>query len=248
MKTRKAISFLTAAVMAVSALPILSVSAEENTYALGDVDMDGYVTGHDAAMVSRYVLDDGYTLTEEQLTLADVNGDGAVDQADADWIFENKTYGLGELLKNGHQDVQAAYISLVLHAESSVGKKINIVEKPAVELSIGAFQIYNLKSETPEVYISENGSTEMRLLDPVKDAELYDEICRLLVFNDHRITQLEYNLLDVDMDNKITADDAYALLHMYAADSVGNDIEELFFNNGKYYIEVSSIGKSVQDE
>lgn len=241
MKTRKAISFLTAAVMAVSALPILSASAEESTYALGDVDMDGYITGHDAAMVSRYVLDESYTLTEEQLVLADVNADGAVNQADADWIYENKTYALGEILKNGCQDVQATYISLVLYADTSVDKALNIVEKPAVPLSIASFRIYNLKSDTPEVFVSESSDTELRLLDPVEDAALYDEICRLLAFRDHEITQLEYNLLDTDADNNVTADDSYALIRMYAEDSVGNDMEKTFFSNGKYYVEADSI-------
>ena len=60
---------------------------EKQIYVLGDVDMDGVVTGHDTAMVSRYVLDDTYTLTEEQLKLADVNEDGVVDQADADKLY-----------------------------------------------------------------------------------------------------------------------------------------------------------------
>ncbi len=54
---KKAISVLAAGIMALSSLPVLGVSVEE-TYALGDVDMDGVVTGHDTAMVSRYVLDD----------------------------------------------------------------------------------------------------------------------------------------------------------------------------------------------
>ena len=77
-------------------------SAEEITYALGDVDMDGVVTGHDTAMVSRYVLDDTYTLTEEQLKLADVNEDGTVDQADADKLYtEMQVYPLGDVDMNG---------------------------------------------------------------------------------------------------------------------------------------------------
>ena len=72
-----------AATLALASLPVLGVNAEETTYALGDVDMDGVVTGHDTAMVSRYVLDDTYTLTEEQLKLADVNEDGVLDVSDA---------------------------------------------------------------------------------------------------------------------------------------------------------------------
>lgn len=94
---KKVISTLAAGVMALSSLPILGVSAEE-VYALGDVDMDGVVTGHDTAMVSRYVLDDTYTLTEEQLQLADVNGDGEVNQADADILHdEMQEYALGDV-------------------------------------------------------------------------------------------------------------------------------------------------------
>jgi len=95
---KKAISVLVAGVMALSSLPVLGASAEE-TYALGDVDMDGIVTGHDTAMVSRYVLDDTYTLTEEQLQLADVNGDGEVNQADADMLHdEMQEYVLGNVV------------------------------------------------------------------------------------------------------------------------------------------------------
>ena len=65
MKIRKGISAVLAGVMALAALPVSAMSASaEGAYALGDVDMDGVVTGHDTAMVSRYVLDDTYTLTE----------------------------------------------------------------------------------------------------------------------------------------------------------------------------------------
>jgi len=95
---KKAISVLAAGVMALSSLPVLGVSAEE-IYVLGDVDMDGIVTGHDTAMVSRYVLDDTYTLTEEQLQLADVNGDGEVNQADADILYNDmQEYVLGNAI------------------------------------------------------------------------------------------------------------------------------------------------------
>ena len=95
---KKAISILAAGVMALSSLPVLGVSAEE-IYVLGDVDMDGIVTGHDTAMVSRYVLDDTYTLTEEQLQLADVNGDGEVNQADADILYNDmQEYVLGNAI------------------------------------------------------------------------------------------------------------------------------------------------------
>ena len=52
MKTKRTIASILAAVMAFSALPILSVNAAD-TAALGDVDGDGVITGHDSALVSR---------------------------------------------------------------------------------------------------------------------------------------------------------------------------------------------------
>ena len=54
MKMRKGISAVLAGVMALAALPVSAMSASaEGAYALGDVDMDGFITGHDAAMVPR---------------------------------------------------------------------------------------------------------------------------------------------------------------------------------------------------
>ena len=100
---KKVFGVCMAAVLTLSALPVCGVNAEEATYALGDVDMDGVVTGHDTAMVSRYVLDDTYTLTDEQLKLADVNEDGVVDQADADKLHhEMQVYELGDVDLNGY--------------------------------------------------------------------------------------------------------------------------------------------------
>ncbi len=47
---KKTLCAYMAAVLALASLPVLGASAEETTYALGDVDMDGVVTGHDTAM------------------------------------------------------------------------------------------------------------------------------------------------------------------------------------------------------
>ena len=100
---KKVFGVCMAAVLTLSALPVCGVNAEEATYALGDVDMDCVVTCHDTAMVSRYVLDDTYTLTDEQLKLADVNEDGVVDQADADKLHhEMQVYELGDVDLNGY--------------------------------------------------------------------------------------------------------------------------------------------------
>ena len=75
-------------------LAALPVSAA-GTAVTGDIDQDGVITGHDTAMISRYLADDAYTLTEEQLKLADINGDGTVDQTDADLLHAKEVYPLG---------------------------------------------------------------------------------------------------------------------------------------------------------
>ena len=100
---------------------------EKQIYVLGDVDMDGVVTGHDTAMVSRYVLDDTYTLTEEQLKLADVNEDGVVDQADADKLYtEMQVYSLGDIDMSGMAEVGDTSDILVYYAKVSAGQNVEL--------------------------------------------------------------------------------------------------------------------------
>ena len=100
---------------------------EKQIYVLGDVAMDGVVTGHDTAMVSRYVLDDTYTLTEEQLKLADVNEDGVVDQADADKLYtEMQVYPLGDIDMSGMAEVGDTSDILVYYAKVSAGQNVEL--------------------------------------------------------------------------------------------------------------------------
>ena len=105
MKKRKVLSFLTAAVLTVGAVPfsVIHAAAADETYVQGDVDMDGYITGHDAAMVSRYLNVDPELLSDQQKALADMNGDGVVDQSDADAIFAQKVCGLGVTFQKGER-------------------------------------------------------------------------------------------------------------------------------------------------
>lgn len=119
---KKTLSVCMAAVLALASLPVLGVSAAETTYALGDVDMDGVVTGHDTAMVSRYVLDDTYSLTDEQLQLADVNEDGVVDQADADKLYhEMQVYRLGDTDMDGRAVLMDAENIIIYSAKIAAG-------------------------------------------------------------------------------------------------------------------------------
>lgn len=241
MKTKKIISALTVAAMTVSSFSILPVNAEETVYVSGDVDMDGYVSGHDAALLSRHLHVGDVTLTEQQRTLADVNKDGTVDQADADWIHENQTYALGDIMKKGDTDLTAAWLMLRIYANTSVGKPLNIVDEPVYEFPQDTcFSISGWNSGEPEIYICESTGTERRL-DPTEDAKLYEEICRIELFDLYTpyeelyLTPLEFNLLDFNADSLITVDDAYCLLCFYAEASVNNDVETIFFSDGKYY-------------
>ena len=122
MKIRKGISAVLAGVMALAALPVSAMSASaEGAYALGDVDMDGFITGHDAAMVTHALYVDNEALTAEQLKLADVNGDGNVDQSDADWIHENQVYELGQLQKDFSMSPTTAFFQLLYIAKTGAG-------------------------------------------------------------------------------------------------------------------------------
>ena len=79
---KKTMAFITALVITALSVPVSMANAEG--YAQGDVDMDGMITGRDAAIVSQY--DDEILkleLTEEQLLLADMNGDGHITAFDA---------------------------------------------------------------------------------------------------------------------------------------------------------------------
>lgn len=101
---KKTIATLTALVMALTSMSVLTANAAQ-AYAQGDVDMDGLITGYDAALVSRYVLDDSFTLSEEQVALADVDADGAVTQDDAAEIYANQAYALGDVDGNGYLEI-----------------------------------------------------------------------------------------------------------------------------------------------
>lgn len=94
MQKKRFLSGLVAVGLAVASLPMGAVQAEALT---GDVNMDGIITGYDAALVSKYLLEGDVELTKEQLAIADMNGDGKVTVEDADAIFEAKTYLLGDI-------------------------------------------------------------------------------------------------------------------------------------------------------
>lgn len=97
---KKCLAALTASVMALGSLSALGVQAEEVTLP-GDVDGDGYITGHDSALLCRSLWEDDFSLTEEELSRADATGDGLVDRNDLDWIRENEEYQIGDVDLDG---------------------------------------------------------------------------------------------------------------------------------------------------
>lgn len=192
MKNRKVVSILTAAVMAFAAMPlsVMSASAAEGAYALGDVDMDGVLTGHDAAVLSRYLHVDSNAMTAEQLQLADVNGDGTVDQEDLEWIHANQTSPLGVYDDvYGYMSSVDAANQLIIAAYEGCGKLV--IDNDAPSLNGRKF------------------------------------------FDDPRVTQVEYNRLDVNGDGDIDGKDVVDTLVMTACTGAGLPIEKCF-EMGRY--------------
>ena len=96
---KKILAYFTASVLALASLPVSAGAAEFDPFPPGDVDRDTYITAHDAALVSRYILRGDNRLTDKQLKLADINQDGVVDQTDADLIHQQAVengYWLGD--------------------------------------------------------------------------------------------------------------------------------------------------------
>ena len=92
---KKSLACLIASILAIASLPVSAGAAEFDPFPPGDVDRDTFITSHDAAMVSRYILRGDNRLTDKQLKQADINQDGVVDQTDADLIHQ-------QALENGY--------------------------------------------------------------------------------------------------------------------------------------------------
>ena len=103
----------------------------------GDVDRDTVITGHDAALVSRYVLLGDNRLTDKQLKLADINQDGVVDQTDADLIHQQAVYLLGDVQLNGNINdddafdtlQEVSYAATFLYHDGSTTPKFSKLQK-----------------------------------------------------------------------------------------------------------------------
>ena len=129
-KTNRMIAGVLAAVMGLASLPVLSASAAEAAYVQGDVDLDGVITGHDSAVVSRSLYVEGASLTEEQAKIADMDGDGVVDQTDLETIHAKEVYVIGDFSMKGNSYLPTAYdawYSLLVCASESMGLPITVI-------------------------------------------------------------------------------------------------------------------------
>ena len=211
MKTKRTIASILAAVMAFSALPILSASAAD-TAALGDVDGDGVITGHDAALVSRSLYEDSFDLTTEQAARADINQDGVVDQADADQIHASEVYCIGDIRHRNSGDyhngaLYGAEFALFYYGVSMAGQPVEVVQK----------DLDNLHSWThPTV----EGVFE-DMLDNVTD-DMRQEC---------QIDQVTFNLLDANADGVVDISDSFALLCAYSYEMAA---QGFFSTEGRY--------------
>ena len=109
---KKILAYFTASVLALASLPYSAGAAEFDPFPPGDVDRDTYITSHDAAMVSRYILRGDNRLTDKQLKQADINQDGVVDQTDADLIHQQALengYRLGDADLDGKLSIDDAF-------------------------------------------------------------------------------------------------------------------------------------------
>ena len=238
---KKKMAFLTALVMAVLSVPMASVSAAD-TFAQGDVDKDGLITGRDAAMVSMYA-DELLTLTEEQLSLADVNADGSVDAADAATIHENGQYKLGDANIDGVLSIVHGiklvrmYFMHKIDAAVVEGAQYLLADVDCdgdIDLydAYCAFEDYGDYAVGASIF--EEGKYYTLITEEEEQAIISQDVG--VMFNHYEAGTLEelftakrewLSFLDVDADEEVTINDATAVVGIYAASASGTELDEV---------------------
>ena len=172
----------------------------------GDLDMDGYVTGHDAAMATRFLYVDPTLLTKDRQILGDMNGDGVFDQADADLIHEKQTYALCDVRysrKSEKETISSTAVMDELYMVALQGVK-------EIGRSLG------ITNKGDKFVKSNNGkSFDESMADRNIDNELY------------------WNLMDVDADGDVDLDDVYATMVSCAFTGSGAS-DSSFFSEERY--------------
>lgn len=215
-------------------------SAEE--YAKGDVDMDGVITGRDAAIVSQYA--DGILqleLNDEQLALADMNDDGDVDASDAALIAEKQEYKFGDFNKDGI--VSMADVTTLAHMAflRMIDPEIDFGEKNTyADIDFdGDIDVYDMhcvgayygRQGANIPYFDEN-KFYIIITPEMEQFELDPEYNIYVSWHPEIKTLQEYyystwkikDYLDVNGDDQVTVSDATAILQTYAENAAGTGL------------------------
>ena len=244
---KKTLCACMAAVLALASLPVLGVSAEETTYALGDVDMDGVVTGHDTAMVSRYVL--GYiTLKEEQLKLADVNEDGVVDLTDVTKLYnEKQIYVLGDVdmdgVVTGHDTAMVSrYVLDDTYTLTEKQLKLADVNEDGVVDQADADKLYT------EMQVYPLGDIDMSGMAEVGDtSDILVYYAKVSAGQNVELTAVQKNLADVDLNGTVDITDACYNLAGYARAAAGQKAYNRDNEKQYYYAPVKIVIQDPDD-
>lgn len=178
--------------------PILA-GAAVSSFAIGDVDMDGIVSGHDTAMVSRYALDDTYRLTDDQLLLADVNADGTVNSTDADILYNDmQVYSLGDADMDGSISPDDA--SFILEYILAPNEALSQIQINLADVNLDE----NITINDSGAVLNICARNAAQLSDFEEASKYYDDI-------------IHYIYGDADYNNEISLDDAAVILAIYAA-------------------------------
>lgn len=220
-----------------------AVSAEETSFALGDVDMDGVITGHDTAMVSYYITGGDITLTEEQLRLADVDGDGAVTQADADKLYnEMQQYELGDVDLDGDVVISDAAIAdhmiavrRILHetdfGEMGIRADVNfdgIIDSYDANTILLAYS-RNMIFMSDQNFVegtycySFTKEDEQQIVNDFNLMHQDVQVTSIAEIEDYKY-RFAINTFDINGDDEVTIGDASDILKIYAEDMAGTEI------------------------
>lgn len=234
---KKTIAFISALVLTALSVPMSITSAEDGLK--GDVDMDGVITGHDAAIVSQYA--DGIlkiSLSEEQLTLADMNEDGIIDAVDAALIAENQKYALCDMNEDGKIDLSDGTKVLrmaclrkidpeIYFNESEIRADIDCNGVIDVYDAYCIMEYYGMSFSNDSVFedgkyyfiITPEMEQERLKLEPYVELHPEANIQTLQELYDLQWNVNDY--LDVDGDNDVTLSDVNSILQVYAGRMAG---------------------------
>lgn len=243
---KKTMAFITALVITALSVPVSMANAEG--YAQGDVDMDGMITGRDAAIVSQY--DDGILkleLTEEQLLLADMNGDGIVDSADAALIFEQQEYELCDINMDGCTDMSDAtkilrmYFCKMIDPDLDFGLQY-LLSDIDCDGDVDTYDMHSAGEGFARIganieHFEEEGKYYIIITDEDEQQILADDLG--IMFGFYEATTLEelYKVknewcgwFDVNSDEEVSVSDATSVLGIYASNATDVELDEIQTN------------------